>query len=229
MKILIFSSTALVGLLLVGLQHQQIRELRAKNGTLQQSSVEASRLKADLAKSTGDESQDEAKIAQLREENHDLLKLRNEVNQLREAKVKFEKASAENQRLQLIAQNTARTEAKQSMQPIVIRVNDLFNRGQNTPEDAMQTFFWAAREHNTEALTRCVVPESRSQVGSYAEGDGFKDVISMEIAAHRELDGDTVQLGILIHMRDDSRSPIKFVMKLSRKNGEWRLDLKNPL
>ena len=99
MKTLIFSSMALVGLLLVGLQHQQLRELRAENATLQQASAEANQLKADLANSTNDEAQDAAEITRLREENHDLLKLRNEVNQLREARVQFEKVSAENQRL----------------------------------------------------------------------------------------------------------------------------------
>jgi septal ring factor EnvC (AmiA/AmiB activator) len=228
MKTLIFSSMVLVGLLLVGLQHQQLRELRAENGSLHQASAEANQLKSDLEKSNGDQAQDEAEIARLREENRDLLKLRGEINQLRDSKAQFEKVSAENHRLQSIAKNAAATEAKQSMQPITIRIDNLFNRGQGTPEDAMQTFFWAAREHNTETLARCVLPESRPQVGSYANG-GFKDVISIEIVARRELDADTVQLGISIRMRDDSQSPIKYVMKLSRKDGEWRVDLKSPL
>ena len=94
MKALIFSSIALVGLLLVGLQHQQLRELRTENATLQKASAEASRLKADLAQSNGDEAQDAEEIARLREENHDLLKLRNEVNQLRDARWQWEKWSA---------------------------------------------------------------------------------------------------------------------------------------
>jgi len=229
MKILVFGSLAVAGLLLVGLQHRQIQDLRAENATLLQSSAEASRLKADLDKSTSDTSQDEAEIARLREENHDLLKLRNEVNQLRNARTQFEKVSAENRRLRLIATNAAGAEAKQSMQPIVMRADNLFNRGQDTPEATCQTFFWAAREHNTETLTRCVLPESRLEVGAYAKGDGFQDVISIDIVARRELDADTVQLGILIHMRDNSQAPIKYLMKLLRKDGEWRLDLKNPL
>jgi hypothetical protein len=229
MKTLIFSSLALVALLLVGLQHQQLRELRAENASLQQASAETTQLKADLEKSTSDGAQDADEIARLREENRDLLKLRGEINQLRDARAQFEKVSAENQRLQSQAKTAAKADAKQSAQPVTIRFDMMFNRGQATPEDAMQTFFWAAREHNSEALARCVLPESRTQAGSYANEASFKNVISMEIVARRELDGGTVQLGIVIHMRDDSQPPIKYVMKLNRQDSEWRLDLKNPL
>jgi septal ring factor EnvC (AmiA/AmiB activator) len=230
MKILIFISLALVGLLLVGLQHQQLRDLRVENSSLRQSSAEASQLKSDLEQSSGDQAQDEAEIARLRQENRDLLKLRNEVFQLRETRVEFQRVSAENQRLQAQARNAPKSERTESLpQPVVINVNALFNSGLNTPEAACQTFFWAAHEHNTEALARCIVPESRLRMGAYAEGNAFKDVISMEIVARRELNADTVQLGITIRMRDASQSPIRYVMKLSRKDGEWRVDLEHPL
>jgi len=59
MKTMIFSLIAIVGLLLVGLQHQQLRELRNENATLKQASAEANQLKGDLDKSTGDQAQDE--------------------------------------------------------------------------------------------------------------------------------------------------------------------------
>src|SRR5689334_22688207 len=107
MKTLIFSSLGIVGLLLVGLQHQQLRELRAENATLLQASAEVDQLNTDLANATADEAQEDDEIARLQEENHNLLKLRNEVNQLREVRVQFEKVSAENQRL--VAQAKAAT------------------------------------------------------------------------------------------------------------------------
>ena len=77
MKTLIFSSLAVAGILLVAVQHRQLGQLQAENGPLQQASTEADQLKADLAKSTGNEAQDAAELERLREENHDLLKLRN--------------------------------------------------------------------------------------------------------------------------------------------------------
>src|SRR3569833_3198175 len=125
MKTLIFSSIALVGLLLVGLQHQQLRELRAENATLQQASAESNRLKADLEKSNGDEAQDTEEIARLREENRDLLKLRGEIYQLRDARGQCEKVSAENQRLVAQAKNAAESISNQSTQPLTIRVDML--------------------------------------------------------------------------------------------------------
>ncbi|HWD94788.1 MAG TPA: hypothetical protein VG938_20835, partial [Verrucomicrobiae bacterium] len=137
MKILIISSMAVLGFLLVGWQHQQLGYLRAENATLEQSADEASQLKADLGKATGDEAQDAEEIARLREENHDLLRLRNEVNQLRDARATFEKVSAENQRLQEQVRTAAKANAKQApMQPILIRVDSLYDRGLSTPENA---------------------------------------------------------------------------------------------
>jgi len=226
MKILVISSTVLVGLLLVGLQHQQLRGLRAENATLQQSSAEAGRLKADLEKSTGDTSQDEAEIARLREENHDLLKLRNEVNQLREAKIQFEKVSAENQRLQTLAKNAAKTDSKQSMQPIVVRMVDLVNRGQSTPEDAIQTFYWALRNRNSDVLARCATPKARAQFQDYLNGRDsqyFNNFVSIEIVARREMSPMVVQLGVQLNQADNSRSPQKLIIFLYLQDNAWRV------
>src|SRR3954471_262239 len=142
MKTLILSAMGVAALLLVGWQHQQFGRLRDENATLEQASAEASQLKADLEKSTGNEAQDAAEIDRLREENRDLLKLRNEVNQLRDARVQFEKVNAENQRLQAV-HNAAN--ANGGSRPITIQLNSIHNRGLRTPEDAAQTFFWAQR------------------------------------------------------------------------------------
>ena len=78
--VLVIATTALIAV-----QHQQLGQLRAENMSLQQVSAEADQLKADLAKSTGTEADAEDEIARLREGNRDLLKLRNQVYQLRQA------------------------------------------------------------------------------------------------------------------------------------------------
>lgn len=243
MKTLIFSSIALVGLLLVGLQHQQLGQLRAENVTLEQASAEADRLKADLANSTGNQAQDPEEIARLREENRDLLKLRGEINQLRDARVQFEKVSAENQRLQTQAKSAAPTDAKQSMQPVTIRVDMLFNRGQASPDDTIQTFYWAVRERNSDMVSHCVTPRSWSQFRDYVNGwqrQNFDDVASVEIVARRDMDPTTVQLGIQFQEAsspqgyDSFRHVViparqggvgrKFIVTLVLQAGEWRVD-----
>jgi hypothetical protein len=227
MKTAILSSMAVVGLLLVALQHQQLGQLRAENVMLQQASAEASKLKADLAKSSDDEAQDN-EIVRLHEENHDLLKLRNEVNQLRETRVEFQRVSTENQRLQAQSRNAPKSAEKDYLaQPIVVDVNGLYDRGLSTPEIACQTFFWALRENNKEALARCVTEESNPNYFGANSDEGFKKVISMEIVARRELNADAVKLGITIRMQDGPQSTIKMPLNFSRKNGEWRVDLKN--
>src|ERR1700743_3582088 len=200
MKILVFSSVAVVGLLLVGLQHQQLGHLCAENATLEQSANEASQLKADLARSTGDEAQDAEEIIRLREENHELLRLRNEVNQLRDARATFEKVNAENQRLQEQVRTAEKSNAKQApMQPILTRMESLYDRGLSTPENAVQTILWAERSGNIGGLSRCVTPKRWAQIyESIPEQDrqhfidnlrhNLDQIISIEIVARRDLD-----------------------------------------
>ena len=229
MKTLIFSSIGLVGLLLVGLQHQQLRELRAENAALQKDSAEATQLKADLEKSNGDEAQDADEIARLREENHDLLKLRGEINQLRDARAQFEKVSAENQRLQALARNAAKTDAKQSIQPVNIRVDMLFNRGQATPEDALQTFYWAVRDRNSDMLAHSVTPRSWSQFRVYADPNSwqrqnFENHESIDIVARRDVDATTVQLGIQLNQAVNPQYGQKIIVTLVLQGNEWHVD-----
>jgi hypothetical protein len=231
MKILIFSSLAIAGLLLVGLQHQQLRELRAENTTLQQASAEASQLKADLDKSNGDEAQDSDEITRLREENHDLLKLRNEVNQLRDARAQFEKVSAENQRLAAQAKTLAKTDSKQTMQPVNIRIDILFNRGQATPEDAIQTFYWAVRDRNSDMLSHCVTPRSWNTLRSYADPNSwqrknFDNFGSIDIVARRDVNATTVQLGIQLNPSATNPEMLgqKLIVTLVLQNVQWQVD-----
>lgn len=228
MKTLIFGSLALAGLLLVGLQHQQIGRLHAENAALQQASAEADQLKADLAKSTGNEAAEAEEIEQLKEENRGLLKLRNEVSQLRAARVQFEKVSAENQRLQSAVRSMPKADAKQTaMQPIVVRIQDLSYRGLSTPEAAMQTFLWAEREGNLNVLSECVAPEQRSRIRE-AFGNNprqnFDNVVSIEIVARREVNATTVQLGIQFHDAANPQFGQRLIVTLVLQGSDWRVD-----
>jgi hypothetical protein len=236
MKILIFSSVAVVTLLLAGWQHRQLGHLRAENATLEQASAEAGQLKADLARSAGLEAQDTNEIARLRVENQDLLKLRNEVNQLRDARAAFDQVSAENRQLQEQVKSAAKTEAKDApMQPIKVRMDSLYDRGLGTPETAVLTFFWAERSGNAGELSRCLTPERWSQIlHSVGERNSksFVDslqhnldrIVSVEIVAQRELNADTVQLGVQVYGQGGV-SPGKGVFTLHLRNGEWTLDI----
>jgi hypothetical protein len=232
MKVLMFSLAAFAGLALVALQHQQLGHLRGENTTLAQAATEANQLKADLAKSAGAQAQDAAEeIARLREENRDLLRLRNEVNQLRDTKGQIEKVRAENLRLQTQVKDIQKSEVKQPvMQPIFIRLDNLYDRGLSTPEAALQTFYWAQHEGNKNALERCVTRESWQSIGNFInEGERqiFGNVVLIEIVARREIDATTVQLGIRLQTADGERpGDKKGVYTFLLKDGEWRLEMK---
>jgi hypothetical protein len=227
MKTLILGSLALAGMLLAGLQHQQMGRLRAENGTLQQASAEADRLKADLAKSTNDETQDAEEMERLREANHDLLKLRNEVNQLRDAKSVFEKVSAENKRLAAQAKNVPGPDtATATMQPIVVRMADLYDHGLATPEATVQTFYWAQRDGNREALARCMKPIDQQIYNNLNQvwfQRSIKRILSFEIVARREVDKTTVQLGVQTHYVDNPQDGRKLAITLVFQDYEWRV------
>ena len=233
MKVLIFSSLTLAGLLLVTLQHRQIGQLSAENAILQQSTAEANQLKADLAKYAGAQAQDAAEeIERLRQENRDLLRLRNEVNQLNDAHAQFEKVSAENLRLQTLVRNMPNPH-QNTIQPILIRIDSLYDRGLSTPEAAVQTFFWAEHNGSMDELSRCVLPERWRgmrdiDLGSVWQRQNFQGVVSIEIVARRELDANTVQLGVEFHSERNAAWDKKVVFTLRLRDGDWKLDITNP-
>jgi len=228
MKTLALSLLAVAGLALVGWQHQQLGQLQTENVTLQQSVVEANQLKADLAKFNDAQAQDAAvEIDRLHEENRDLLKLRNEVNQLRDTRAEFQKVSAENQRLRSQPGNTPQPAVNQMLvQPIVININGLYDRGLNTPEDTVQTFFWAQREGNANAISRCVTPQSWNFIRSsinLGERRDFGPSARLEIVARREVNTNTVQLGLVMPGQRDKKMVYTFILQ----NGEWKLDVRD--
>jgi myosin heavy subunit len=228
MKSLALLISAIVATALIAVQHQQLGQLRAENVSLQQSSAEAEQLKTDLAKSTGAEANAEDEIARLREENRDLLKLRNQVYQLREATAQSEQVRGENQRLQAATHDASSRVAKRTIfQPTVILVQNLYDRGMNTPEAAATTFFWAQHEGNLDDLSRCIVPEHWPAIRDNYRGylhQNFSNITSIEIAACRNIDANTVQLGIQFHSKDNPDWGEKIVLTFRLRNGEWKVD-----
>jgi len=228
MKTLAFSFLAVAAVALVGYQHQQLGRLRVENTSLQQSASEANQLQADLATSTSDAAQMQEEITRLHEENRDLLKLRNEVSQLHEAQAAFEKVSAENKRLQSQVARLPTPNAKQiSMQPITLRIVDLYDRGLSTPENAVQTFYWAQRDRNADALARAVTSSSWKNFRDYTDGwrrQNFDNFGSVEIVARRDLNTTTVQLGVQLNQANNPQFGEKLIITLELQGSDWRVN-----
>lgn len=226
MKTFALAVLAIAATALIAVQHQQLGRLRAENVSLQQASAEADQLKADLAKSAGAEADAEDETARLRKENRDLLKLRNQVYQLREVTGQFEQVRAENQRLQAAARNVSSHDPKQGgFQPIVIEIQNLTYQGMNTPEAAVQTFLWAQRDGHVDELYNCYLPERQAEIRSrYGNSVWLRqDVdngVTVEILARRDTDANTVFVGVQLRSK-------RMIFALKLRNGEWKLDSEN--
>src|SRR5262249_14141656 len=135
---------------------RQATQLSAENAGLKQAAAEAEQLRVEASPTNSSSDREVAdEIARLREQNRDLLKLRNEVGQLRAAKTALEKPARGN--ASASAQPGAAPETAVQL-PILIAPETMSNLGLSTPEAALQTFLWACREGNVEVLTNCIVP-----------------------------------------------------------------------
>jgi len=97
----------------------------------------------------------------LREQTIELAGLRNEVMRLRSKKAELDSARRENVQLH---------KAEQTGEPIphespagFVSKEKLSNAGFATPDDAVQTFFWAVREANLEMLVQSLTPDNRER------------------------------------------------------------------
>jgi hypothetical protein len=96
------------------------------------------------------------------EQTRELARLRNEVVQLRAEKKQLESARRENAELNLNAK-TAAPAPRREPPPGFIGKEKLTNAGYATPADAVQTFFWAMRDADFNALVASFAPGSKER------------------------------------------------------------------
>lgn len=231
LAIIILLSIALIGV--AGFQFHSVCQLRAQNDELTRAASETEQLRTSLAAFIDSPEQRNLadEIARLREDNRDLLHLRNEVSQLQEKKQELELLRSENSRLR--AQSSAAKKpasAGGARKPVVLTKDNLSNRGLSTPEDAIQTFFWAYNHGDVQVMFGSLIPEKQNvaQQQNWVSTRNFyrtpPQIAMIEIVASRELGVDTIQLGIQIHRSDDGYVR-KLAVTLKLINGEWKLDL----
>lgn len=198
------------------------RQIRAAPATSSESN---------MAPSSAMNSELEEETAALRAQTRELPKLRNEVNQLRAKQNEVMTARAEHEQLVRAQQSGARL--PREVAPGFISKEQLRNAGYETPEDAIQTFFWAMREGNFELAMQSLSPEERelarlerlSPEKRAQEETNFKRDVqeTMEhfndftVARREQLSDDTVAL----HVRSSiSTNTSKFQLK--RFGAEWK-------
>jgi hypothetical protein len=230
MKLLLFflSVVLLVSLIF---QHHRAGQLRAENAALFSEAAERDQLQASFSEHSVPFAAQagEAEIARLRDENRDLLRLRNEVRQMREHKAEFATLRAENERLRAKAMES--TAHQKPYQQIHIAKENLSNQGFLTPEATVQTYFWARRVGDMGVLSSSLVdgqwaalqrgnPDIRRLAKEITEHSA--EIIAIEIVARRSLAPDMIQLGVQIRT---AHRVNKTTLMLRQFGVEWKLDV----
>lgn len=137
-------------------ENQTAGQLRSENAQLTALRTEADKLRADLAVVTNPPAATD-ETARLTEENRDLLKLRNEVRQLRENKAEYDRLAAQNSGLR--AAQSAASGNEPPMKPIFYSADSLRNAGFGSPSDSLQTLFFALKQRDPDAFLQCFAGE----------------------------------------------------------------------
>ena len=206
-----------------------IQALRRENGQLTAQAAEVERLtkENEQIERLRAENQDSAR---LREETRDLHKLRDEVRRLREHSKDLPNLRNENQRLKASQVSAARNEAVRLPEPLaVIAMDRLANAGQATPEAALQTLFWAMRESDQDAVSRCLSPEARKEFGAQDDASLRRMIEEMKakfktlrILARKDVSGDEVLVAVQFEVEgEDALGPGAFPLR--RVGGEWQV------
>jgi hypothetical protein len=175
----------------------------------------------------------ESEAATLRNETKDLARLRNEVGQLRAKQNELALARAEHDRL-LDAKRTGASLPREAP-PGFIGREQLHNAGYETPEDTIQTFFWAMREGDYETVMQSLVPENAARISTEKlppekraqVAEGFKHEIGegmmqkfndFSIVRREEVSDDTVVLYVRSSVATNTMPH-----RLKRVGQEWKL------
>jgi hypothetical protein len=174
----------------------------------------------------------EEEITRLREQTKELPKLRNEVQTLRSISRDLTAARSEFARLASAQTNSA---AAPPLPPGFISRQQLAHVGFATPDDAVQTFFWAVTQGKLETIMQALAPENRerksferlspeqratmiedmNQDGPAPSMKHFND-FGVRSRENPSADRTTLHVG-------SSLTTNTIAIQLQRYNGEWRI------
>jgi len=206
------------------LERNALSKVRADNRQLREQSAEAQRLARENA--TLDHLRDEnQEIQMLRNQTAELHKLRNEVRQLREQKPELDKVRAENRRLRVGAGAPGGPAAGASKAGPLVAKEMLADAGLGSPEAAIQTFFWAAREGNAQRFRACFADQIRDESDETILNNTthmMDKLKAFQIVAKKAVSADEIKLGIRITTPDAS-TPEEMALPFKRVGSEWKL------
>ena len=216
---------AAVGTAAVLWQRLSITELREPAPLL------ASGVESNVASSAAMNSELEREAVELRAQTRDLPKLRTEVSQLRVRQRELATARVEHERLLRAKESGA--PVPREIPPGFVSREQLRNAGYETPEDTIQTFFWAMREGNAAVAMESLSPENKQRIrfdsvppeqrealelkarGGAPEMKQFND---FNVAERQQLSEDKVKLYLRSSLSTNTVS-----YELKRFGTEWKL------
>jgi len=225
--VIVFTAICCVTLWGVVAQGRQLSLLRAEHKRLESANQQAAPPTAETATTSPTP-----------EVPRELLQLRAEVARLSQRKRELARAKSENERLRLELENRRTNNASKRIGSTYIRTAEAKWVGYDTPEDTLQSLFWAAKNRNVEKFLEGLTPESvdafknqiqhsdnpAKEIQSILESDDLPPVF--EIVGREQLADGSLQLKIRIvtdkgadsHAVDTSE-PIGF----KQIGGQWKL------
>jgi hypothetical protein len=144
-------------------QGRQLSELRAEQKRLESADPPTNAASAEIV----------APTSPTPEVPRELLQLRAEVARLSQQQRELASARAENEKLrQQLERRRTNNTATGKGPGAFIRTSEAKWLGYNTPEDTLQSLFWAAQNHNLEKFLEAVTPEAAEELkGRFQKSD----------------------------------------------------------
>jgi hypothetical protein len=153
----------------------------------------------------------------------ELLRLRSEVTRLTERRRELVSVATENQRL--LAQLASRGSnggAGMKPPPGYVRKSEAQFVGYATPENTLQSFLWALRNHDLTNFSQALAPDVAQELQSGRSPEAFFDqangLVGLGIVGRRELDDGTVETEVEM-IPGLPREHIRF----RQINGQWKI------
>jgi hypothetical protein len=167
-------------------QGRQVSDLRAEEQRLESTRPTTSGSAADTI------------VSPKPEVPRELLQLRAEVARLSQQQKELAGARKENERLRLQVEDR-RTNSAARKGAAYIRASEAKWLGYNTPEDTLQSLFWAAQNRNLEKFLEAITPEAAEDFKSL-----FKDSDNPDEAAKKLFDAEGFPSGFRVIGREQA-------------------------
>ncbi len=160
----------------------------------------------------------------------DLMRLRAEVTRLAEQQREFSSVRAENERLHAQVAARATNAAARALPPDYILASKAQFAGFNTPDATLETFMWAARNHDLTNFLQTLIPEAAQEFRRHLQQEGGspeqalaggEDFPGMRIVDRQSQPDGSIELKIQVVPGESETQPIRVRLV----DGQWKLEL----